>query len=67
MIRIKGRKLWVGLGGELRGGGGESARVTTLRLLTNDSRSRGARIQGGWRAIISDGGYEAKSTSSGLV
>jgi hypothetical protein len=34
-------------------------RITTLRLLANDSRSRGARIQGGWIAITSDGGYEA--------
>lgn len=41
--------------------------MATLRPLTNDSKSRGARIQGGWMAIMSDGGYEAKSSSSGVV
>lgn len=46
---------------------GELRRVTTLWLLTNDSKSRGARIQGGWMAMMSDGGYEAKSSSSAVV
>lgn len=41
--------------------------ITTLRLLTNDSKSRGAKIQGGCTITTSDGGYEAKSSSSGLV
>ena len=45
----------------------ESRRITTLRVLTNDSKSWGARTQGGWTAMMSDGGYEAKSSSSMLV
>lgn len=44
-----------------------SRRITTLRLLTKDSKSWGARTQGGWTAMMSDGGYEAKSSSSVLV
>jgi len=46
---------------------GGSRRITTLRLLTNDSKSWGARTQGGWTAMMSDGGYDAKSSSSVLV